>query len=72
MNGRLPRLHAITDERIARRPDLVAVATALATAALTVALAAQAVGYNRGFGAATFRAVQLGAQLLAPLALTWP
>jgi thiamine-phosphate pyrophosphorylase len=29
----LPRLHAITDERVARRPDLGAVATALAAAA---------------------------------------
>ena len=33
MRGELPRLHAITDERIARRPDLGTVASALADGA---------------------------------------
>ncbi len=38
---------------------------------LTVAAAAQAVGFANGFGPVTFRAVQLGAQLIAPLWLAW-
>ena len=42
-----------------------------ATTGLTVALAAQALGYDRGFSQTTFRAVQIGAQLIAPLALAW-
>src|SRR5712671_611065 len=33
MKPRLPRLHAVTDERVARRPDLGALADALATEA---------------------------------------
>lgn len=36
---------------------------------LTVALAAQALGYSGGFGPASFRAMELGAQVVAPLAL---
>ena len=36
-----------------------------------MALAAQSVGFARGFGSATFRAVQLFALLLAPLWLAW-
>jgi quinol monooxygenase YgiN len=50
---------------------MATVALVLATAGLTVALAAMAIGYDRGFGQTTFRAVQLGAELIAPLALTW-
>src|SRR5207248_1314119 len=42
-----------------------------AAAALTVALGAQAGGYYHGFDETTFRAVQMGAQLVAPLAFTW-
>ena len=38
---------------------------------LTVALAAQAMGFASGFGPATFRAVQLFALLLSPLWLAW-
>jgi quinol monooxygenase YgiN len=57
--------------RSIRVPGMATVALVFATAGLTVALAAMAIGYNRGFGATTFRAVQLGAQLVAPLALTW-
>ena len=41
------------------------------TLALTVALAAQSMGFASGFGPATFRAVQLFALLLAPLWLAW-
>jgi len=51
------------------RPDTI-VWTA-GTLALTVALAAQSVGFASGFGSATFRAVQLFALLLAPLWLAW-
>ena len=42
-----------------------------ATLGLTVALAAQSMGFASGFGATTFRAVQLSALLLAPLLLAW-
>lgn len=41
MRPELPRLHAITDERIARRPDLERVATALAAGAPGLALHAR-------------------------------
>ena len=51
------------------RMDLVAFVVALA--GLALALAAQALGYHRGFGPTTFRAAQLGAALIAPLALCW-
>ena len=54
-----------------RVPRMATVALFFATTGLTVALAAQAVGYHRGFSQTTFRAVQIGAQLIAPLALTW-
>src|ERR1035438_9987417 len=57
--------------RLARAPRGDLIAWAIATAGLTVALAAQALGYRRGFGPTTFRAVQIGAQLVAPLALAW-
>ncbi len=57
--------------RCIRAPRLATVALLLAVAALTMALGAQAVGYYHGFGESTFRAVQIGAQLVAPLALTW-
>jgi len=51
------------------RMDLVAFMVALG--GLAIALAAQALGYHRGFGPSTFRAAQLGAALIAPLALCW-
>jgi quinol monooxygenase YgiN len=57
--------------RCIRVPRLATVALLVATAALTVALAAQAGGYYHGFDEITFRAVQIGAQLVAPLAFTW-
>jgi quinol monooxygenase YgiN len=57
--------------RVIRAPRIASVALLFATAGLTVALGAQAAGYDRGFDQTTFRAVQLGAQLIAPLALTW-
>jgi quinol monooxygenase YgiN len=57
--------------RCIRAPTMATVALLIAVAGLAVALAAQAAGYARGFGPTTFRAVQLGAQLIAPLALAW-
>ena len=63
--GRCVRQQRITQPRIA-----LIVWTA-ATLALTVALAAESMGFERGFSPATFRAVQLGALLLAPLWLAW-
>ena len=54
-----------------RRPRTDMVAWVIALAGLTIALAAQAAGYRRGFGPTTFRATQLGAALIAPLALAW-
>jgi quinol monooxygenase YgiN len=57
--------------RFARAPRADLIAWALAMAGLTVALAAQTLGYRRGFDPAMFRAVQIGAQLVAPLALAW-
>ena len=57
--------------RCIRAPRLATVALLFASAALTVALGAQAGGYYHGFDETTFRAVQIGAQLIAPLAFTW-
>jgi quinol monooxygenase YgiN len=57
--------------RCIRAPSMATAALLFAVAGLTVALAALADGYARGFGQTTFRAVQLGAQLVAPLALAW-
>jgi quinol monooxygenase YgiN len=53
----------------AARVDLVA--WILALAGMVIGLAAQAVGYHRGFAPTTFRAAQLGLGLIAPLALAW-
>ena len=57
--------------RCIRAPRLATVALLFATAALTVALGAQAGGYYHGFDETTFRAVQMAALLVAPLAFTW-
>src|SRR5579859_1356162 len=57
--------------RCVRQPEPGFFALAIAALALTVALAAQSLGFDRGFGSATFRAVQLFALLIAPLALVW-
>ena len=46
-------------------------AWAAAALALTIALAAQSIGFASGFGPVTFRAVQLSGLLLAPLWLAW-
>ena len=57
--------------RAVRQPRLGTIVLTAATLALTVALAAQSMGFASGFGPATFRAVQLFALLLAPLWLAW-
>lgn len=57
--------------RSVRMPRLDVIAALCAVLGLTVALAAQALGYHRGFGPTTFRAVHVGGQLLAPMALSW-
>ena len=57
--------------RCVRAPSMATIALLFAVAGLIVALGAQAAGYARGFDQTTFRAVQLGAQLIAPLALAW-
>jgi quinol monooxygenase YgiN len=57
--------------RCVRQPRIAFIVWTAATLALTVALAAESMGFERGFGPATFRAVQLFALLLAPLWLAW-
>src|ERR1019366_51863 len=55
--------------RFCRAPRIVLAAWALAALGLAVSLGAQALGYHGTFGPGTFRAMQLSAQVLAPLAL---
>jgi quinol monooxygenase YgiN len=57
--------------RLARLPRLDQAAWVCAAAGLTIALAAQALGYHQGFNAAAFRAIQVAARLVAPMALIW-
>jgi quinol monooxygenase YgiN len=57
--------------RAVRHSRLDTILWTAATLALTVALAAQSMGFASGFGPATFRAVQLFALLLTPLWLAW-
>jgi quinol monooxygenase YgiN len=57
--------------RCARQPRIEFVLWTAATLALTIALAAQSMGFGSGFGPVTFRAVQLSALLLVPLWLAW-
>ena len=57
--------------RCIRMPRLDLIAWACALAALAVALVAVALGADRGYGSATFRAVQFSSQLIAPLWLAW-
>lgn len=57
--------------RCAQAPRADLVAWVLALAGMVIGLAAQAVGYHRGFGPTTFRAAQVGLALIAPLALAW-
>jgi quinol monooxygenase YgiN len=55
--------------RCQRVPNAALVAWTVALFGLTVALAAQAIGFHVGFGPIAFRAMELGAQVVAPLAL---
>ena len=55
--------------RCLRVPNGALVAWTVAIVALTISLGAQTLGYGIGFGPIAFRAMELGAQLLAPLAL---
>src|ERR1700761_8626208 len=57
--------------RCVRQPRVGFIVWTAATLGLTIALAAQSMGFAGGFGPATFRAVQLLALLLAPLWLAW-
>ena len=52
-----------------RTPNAALVAWTVALFGLTVALGAQALGFQVGFGPIAFRAMEIGAQVLAPLAL---
>src|SRR6202162_4086993 len=53
--------------RCGRQPRIYVVVWTAALLGLTIALAAQSMGFASGFGPVTFRAVQLFALLLAPL-----
>src|SRR5689334_21735739 len=57
--------------RCVRQPRIGFIVWTAATLGLTIALAAQSMGFASGFGPATFRAVQLFALMLAPLWLAW-
>jgi quinol monooxygenase YgiN len=57
--------------RCVRRPRIDFILWTAATLGLTIALAAQSMGFAVGFSSATFRAIQLFALLLAPLWLAW-
>jgi quinol monooxygenase YgiN len=57
--------------RLVRLPRLHMVAWVLAAAGITIALAALALGFHHGFNASGFRALQIGARLIAPVALAW-
>jgi quinol monooxygenase YgiN len=62
---------AVLVRRLARLPRLHMVAWVLAAAGTTIALAALALGFRHGFSASGFRAVHIGARLIAPVALAW-
>jgi quinol monooxygenase YgiN len=55
--------------RCMRTPGSALIAYTAALLMLTVSLGAQALGYEIGFGPTTFRAMEIGAQVLAPIAL---
>ncbi len=56
--------------RSVRAPRVDLVIFAVAMLGLLVGLGAQAIGHLAGFSSVTFRAMELGAQVVAPLALT--
>ena len=55
--------------RCIRSPAPSFIAWTAAMLAVTVALLAQSIGFVSGFGPATFRVIQISAQLVAPVAL---
>jgi quinol monooxygenase YgiN len=55
--------------RCLRAPGTGLIIFTVALLALTVSLGAQALGYEIGFGPIAFRAMEIGAQVIAPLAL---
>jgi quinol monooxygenase YgiN len=55
--------------RLRRPPRLVVAFWTLASLGLAFSLGAQALGYHNGFEPLTFRTMELGAQVVAPLAL---
>ena len=55
--------------RCARTPKMFLIAATIAVFALAVALAAQTLGYLAGYSDPMFRAMELGTQAIAPLAL---
>src|SRR5260370_4971622 len=55
--------------RCARSPRIYLIAWALGLFGLAIAMGAQTLGYLTGYSALMFRAMELGAQVLAPLAL---
>jgi quinol monooxygenase YgiN len=57
--------------RCIRVPRMDIIAWAGAVAAIAAALGAQALGAHNGYTSPTFRVVQIGAQLIAPLWLAW-
>jgi quinol monooxygenase YgiN len=57
--------------RCVRQPRIDFVLWTAATLGLTIALAAQSMGFAGGFGPVTFRAIQVFGLLLAPLWLAW-
>ena len=57
--------------RCIRSPRPSYIAWAIGMFALTVALLGQSIGFATGFGAVTFRVIQISAQLVAPVALAW-
>ena len=54
-----------------RRPRTSFIAWVVGMSAITVALLSQSIGFATGFGAWTFRVIQLSGQLAAPLVLAW-
>jgi quinol monooxygenase YgiN len=57
--------------RCFRRPGMAVVTWTVASLGVTIALAAQSMGFAGGFDEVTFRTVQLAGLLLAPLWLAW-
>ena len=57
--------------RCIRSPSPSFIAWTIGMSALTVALLGQSIGFATGFGAVTFRVIQITAQLMTPVVLAW-